>query len=147
MQTFKPLLDQYGDKIRWVYRDFPISSIHPQAEKAHEAANCVREQDEDKFWQIHDMFYQRRNDWNNNPQAVDVFKSWIPELGLDQATFDECLDSGKYADEIQADIQDGVSYGVRGTPTFFINGRPLVGAQPLAVFQQAIEAELAKVGE
>ncbi len=145
MKTSKPLLEQYGDKIRWVYRDFPIASLHPQAPKAHEAANCVREQDEAKYWEIHDLFYERREQWNNNPAAVDVFKSWIPELGLDQAAFDECLDSNKYAAEVQADIQAGVSYGVRGTPTFFVNGRPLVGAQPLNVFQQAIEAELAKI--
>lgn len=144
MQTFKPLLEQYGDQIRWVYRDFPIASLHPQAQKAHEAAECAREQDEDKYWEIHDLFYERRDLWNNNPDHVNIFKSWIPELGLDQAEFNQCLDTDKYAAEVQADLQAGSSYGVRGTPSFFVNGRPLVGAQPLSVFQQAIEAELAK---
>ena len=144
MQTFKPLLDQYADQIRWVYRDYPITGSHPQAQKAHEAANCVREQDEAKYWDIHDLLYERRDEWNNNPDHVQVFKGWIPELGLDQTAFDECLDSGRYADEVRADLQAGSSYGVRGTPTFFVNGKALVGAQPIANFQQAIDAELAK---
>jgi protein-disulfide isomerase len=144
LQTFKPLLQQYGDQIRWVYRDFPIEGLHPQAQKAHEAANCVREQNEAKYWEIHDMLYERRDAWNNNPDHVNIFKGWIPELDLDQAAFDQCLDSGKYAAEVQADQRDGASYGVRGTPTFFINGQALVGAQPIEAFQQVIDAELAK---
>ena len=145
MQTFKLLLDQYGDQIRWVYRDFPIAGLHPQAQKAHETANCVWEQDEARYWDIHDLLYERRDEWNNNPDHVQVFKSWIPELALDQTAFDECLDSGKYAGEVQADLEAGSSYGVRGTPTFFVNGKALVGAQPIENFQQTIDAELAAV--
>jgi protein-disulfide isomerase len=74
---------------------------------------------------------------------VDALKGLAPELGLDAAAFNECLDSGKYASEVEKDIQDGTSYGVQGTPAFFINGLLVSGAQPFANFQALIDAALA----
>ena len=77
---------------------------------------------------------------------VSAFKSGAADLGLDAATFDDCLDSGKHASEVQKDIQEGQTYGVGGTPAFFINGLLVSGAQPFSVFQQVIDAALEEAG-
>ena len=132
------ILSNYGDRIRYVYRDFPLSSIHPKAQKAAEAAQCAFEQG--KFWEYHDMLF-------NNQEKLELadLKAYAVSLGLDEGTFNLCLESGKYAPEVQKDIQDGQSYGVQGTPTFFINGRKVIGALPYATFKAIIDEELAKV--
>ncbi|MDP3795232.1 MAG: DsbA family protein [bacterium] len=122
-------------KVKFVYRDFPLKSIHPDAVKAGEAAQCAHEQG--KFWQYHDYLYEHQE-----ALAVADLKGAAAAIGLDQAMFDECLDSGKYNAEVNKDYGDGVAAGVSGTPTTFVNGRPLVGAQPFAAFQQYIEEEL-----
>ncbi len=121
-----------------VYKDFPISNIHPQAEKAAEAAQCVREQLGDvAFFLMHDKLFN-----NQNSLSVDNYKKWAREIDADGAKFDDCLDSGKYANSIQKDVAYGRSLGVTGTPTFFINGVSLEGAQPYSAFKQVIDAEL-----
>jgi len=117
-------------------RDFPLN-VHPEAQKAAEAAGCAEEQG--KFWEMHDKLFSNQQDL-----SVANEKTWAQEIGLDTKKFGECLDSGKRAAEVQKDIQDGQAYGVSGTPAFFINGVPLVGAQPFAAFQQVIEQELAQ---
>jgi len=126
-----------GD-VKIVYRDFPLSSIHPMAEKAAEAAECANEQK--KFWQYHDKLYE-----NQESLSVDNFKVWAKDFGLDSDRFNKCLDSGKYADEIKKDFNDGVAAGVQGTPASFINGRFIEGAVPFEQFQSVIESELKKV--
>lgn len=135
--TFDALMEQYGDKIRFVYRDFPLSSIHPQAEKAAEAGQCAYEQG--KFWEMHDAIYANQQ----IDISISALKGLAQQIQLDEDQFDQCLDSGKYAQEIAKDTQDGNAYGVTGTPTFFINGVTLVGAQPLSAFQTIIDQELA----
>jgi len=124
-QTLPQIRQQYEGKVRFVFRDFPLSTIHENAEKAAEAAECANEQG--KFWEYHDKLFSSQS-------ALDVasLKSYASQLGLDTATFDECLDSNKYAEEIQKDVQDGTSYGVDGTPAFFVNGQLVVGALPFA---------------
>jgi protein-disulfide isomerase len=124
-QTLPQIKQAYEGKILFVFRDFPLSSIHANAEKAAEAAGCAN--DQGKFWEYHDILY-------SNQSALDVasLKSYASQLGLDTATFDECLDSGAHAQEIQKDVQDGTSYGVNGTPAFFVNGLLVVGALPFA---------------
>jgi len=123
-------------KVKIVYRDFPLS-FHQYAQKAAEAAECAHEQG--KFWEYHDKLFENQN-------ALDVasLKQYASELGLDAQKFNDCLDSGKKASEVQKDFNDGSMYGVSGTPTFFINGIPLVGAQPYSVFEQIINQELSK---
>jgi protein-disulfide isomerase len=134
-QTLNALLEEYGDQVRFVFRDFPLNQIHPYAQKAAEAAECANEQG--KYWEMHDLLFA------NSPNlGVDALKGFAEQLGLDTEQFNECLDSGRYADEVTADLQEGMSYGVSGTPTFFINGVRLVGAQPLANFQAIIDQEL-----
>lgn len=126
-------------RVRYVFKDFPIVRTHPQAPKAHEAARCARELGgDDAFWQMHDLIFANQDAWAGNSEHVAVLKSLATEAGLEQEPFDTCLDSGRFADAVQADLSEGQSLGVNGTPTFFINGQRLVGAQPFAVFQQAI---------
>ena len=124
-----------------MFRNFPLYSIHPQAQKAAEAAECAGEQG--KYWEMHDSLFEGQESWSGSQDAVNVFKGLASDLDLDQAQFDACLDDGTYADKVTADYQEGVQEGVSGTPAFRINGIALSGAQPFAAFQQQIEYLLA----
>jgi len=132
------IVDTYGDKVRIVYRDFPLSSIHPDAQKAAEAAECA--DDQGKFWEFHDLLYA-----NQDKMSVNDLKQFAKNLGLDSNTFDKCLDSGKHEVEVKKDMQDGINMGVTGTPSFFINGQYLSGAQPFLEFQQIIDSMLSLI--
>jgi protein-disulfide isomerase len=134
--TVKQVVEKYSGKVKWVFRDFPIAGLHPAAPKAHEAARCAAEQG--KFWEYHDLLFEK-----SPRQAPDELKQYAKDLKLDAASFVQCLDSGKHEAEVNRDIQDGARLGVTGTPTFFINGRQLVGAQPSTAFQKIIDSELA----
>mgnify|MGYP001586240432 FL=1 len=152
-ETFNQIKKEYIDtgKVKFVYRDFPLSSIHPVAEAAAEAANCVREKGGDKaYYKMHDKIFQEGNILDGgDPNAGPVrgtaqfgateLKKWAKDLGYN---IDGCLDSGKYADEVQKDLADGQAAGGQGTPYFVINGKPLSGAQPFSAFKQVIDAEL-----
>jgi protein-disulfide isomerase len=124
-----------------VFRDFPLTSIHPNAQKAAEAAECAGEQG--KFWEMHDALFGSQEQWSGQQNAVQQFKDLAGGLGVDQAQFDACLDSDKYADQINTDVQEGVADGVTGTPAFRINGAAISGAQPFSTFQQQIDYFLA----
>lgn len=126
--------ENYGDKVRVVFRQFPLS-FHAEAQKAAEASMCAFEQG--KFWEMHDAMFA-----DQKGLAVDKLKEKAASLGLDSAKFDECLDSGKYYDQVQADTRDGVVAGVQGTPAMFINGRFLSGAQPYENIAAIIDEEL-----
>lgn len=117
-------------KVKFVWKDFPLS-IHSHAEKAHEAARCALEQG--KFWEYHNLIFN-----NQNGLGVNNLKQYAQELNLDQQKFANCLDSGKYASLIQEKVNEGTNAGVTGTPSFFINGAILVGAQPYQAFVDAI---------
>lgn len=130
------LINEYGQRIHFVYRDFPIPS-HAYARKAAEAAECAQEQNQ--FWQIHNLIFD-----NQAKMAVVDLKSYAQKLNLDMIKFNSCLDSGKYAPEVEADFKDGLAAGVRGTPTFFINGQMIFGSVPREEMKAAIDQELAK---
>lgn len=134
----REILASYPGKIRFIYRDFPLSDIHPYAQKAAEAAQCAN--DQGKFWPMYDKLFQNQKsiDFNN-------FKLFALNIGLDQQEFDRCLDSGKYKEEVIGDLIDGASAGVEGTPTWFINGVKIAGAIPLDMFKKIIESELARL--
>lgn len=134
--TLDVLVEKYGDDIRFVYRDYPLP-FHPQAQIAAEAAECANEQG--KFWEMHDLIYA-----NQEILMADIYSGFAGQLGLDTQKFDLCLSSNKYADEVTADQKDGESYGVTGTPTFFVNGQILVGAQPASAFEVLIDQELGR---
>jgi protein-disulfide isomerase len=141
LQTLPKIEEKYikTGKVRFVYRDFPLN-FHQYAQKAAEAAECADEQG--KFWDYHDILFQKQSEWAAAGESK--FKEYAQQLGLDMQKFNQCLDSGKYANEVQKDYNDGLKYGVSGTPTFFINGREVIGAQPYSVFEQIIEQELSK---
>jgi protein-disulfide isomerase len=126
----------YGDKVRVAFRHFPLS-FHAQAQKAGEAAACAG--DQGKFWEMHDRLWA-----STQKLAVPDLKQHAVDLGLDAAAFGQCLDSGRHASVVERDEAAGQGYGVSGTPAFFVNGRPLVGAQPFEAFQQVIDDELAR---
>ncbi len=135
-QTFAQLQQEYGDQIRIVYRDFPLTQIHPDAQRSAEAAECADEQG--KFWEMHDAMFASQA----LGLGVEQLAGYAEDIDLDVDEFAECLDSGKYTDEVEKDLQDGSRYGVTGTPTFFINGYRLVGAQPFEAFKALIDREL-----
>jgi protein-disulfide isomerase len=141
-ETYPQIVENYVEagQVRYVFRHFPLLSIHPEAQKAAEAAECAGEQGQ--FWEMHDALFEAQEQWSGNPSAVDQFKQLAGELELDQAQFDACLDGGDYADKVATDMQEGIAQGVTGTPAFRINGIPLSGAQPLAAFQQIIDYAL-----
>jgi protein-disulfide isomerase len=136
----QPVLDdlraKYGAKIKIVYRDFPLDNLHPQARAAAEASHCAIEQG--KFWEFHDQVF--KNDPDSSQATLDRFAK---ESGMDVDAFEACNGSGKYKTLVQASGQEGTKLGITGTPTFFINGRILVGAQSVDVFARMIDEELA----
>ena len=123
-------------KVKYVFRDFPLG-FHQKAQKAAEAAECAG--DQEKYWEMHDKLFE-----NSKALEVDQLKQYAADLGLNTGTFNSCLDEGTHEAEVKKDFGDGVKAGVSGTPSFFINGQKLVGAQPFAKFEEIIEAELAK---
>ncbi len=134
--TLKHLLAKYNGRVKLAYRDFPLHEIHGQAEKAAEASRCAGEQG--KYWEYHDALFVDQSKLDDGSLTARARK-----LNLDGKAFQSCLASGKFKDEIEADRQDGSKVGVAGTPSFFINGTFVNGAQPLADFEKIIDAELA----
>lgn len=132
--ALKQVEETYKDKVRVVFRDYPLS-FHPNAPKAAEAGHCADEQG--KFWEMHDKMFA-----NQAKLAVPDLKQLAREIGLDGAKFDECLDSGRSAEKVKANMADAEKVGVNGTPSFFINGRPMSGAIPFDEFKKVIDAEL-----
>ncbi len=134
--TVQELLTKYKGRIKLAFRDFPLRSIHSQAQIASEAGRCA--QDQGKFWEFHDALF-------TNPGKLD--KAGLTEharqLKLDEKAFSACLDSGKFRDQIEEDVEAGTNIGISGTPAFFINGILVSGAQPASVFEERIESELA----
>ena len=135
--TIEKIKKEYPNDVKIVYRDFPLV-FHPKAPKASEAAECAHEQG--KFWEMHDKIYEGAPD----KLEVEDFKGYAKDLKLNTSKFDKCLDSDKYASEVKKDFEDGQKAGVSGTPTFFVNGRKLVGAQPYEQFKSLIDKELGR---
>ena len=132
---FADLLKRYSGKLRLVHKDLPLDAIHPQARPAAEAARCAA--DQGKFWEYHDKLYAQA------PKlAVGELKSAAKEIGLNVASFDQCLVGGKFKAAVQRDFSEAARLGLTGTPAFFINGRELSGAQPIEAFTAIIDEEL-----
>jgi protein-disulfide isomerase len=137
-ETLQPILNDYEGQVRIVFRDYPI--LGTASLEAAYAAECANSQS--AFWPYHDLLYE-------NQQALgrDTFIALAEQLELDVEAFTACLDDQTYRDEVFADYADGQRLGVTGTPTFYINGRPIIGAQPYTVFASAIDQELASLAE
>jgi protein-disulfide isomerase len=144
-QTMSQILDEYvkTGKVRYIFRNFPLESIHPLAAKAAEGVLCAGEQN--KYWEMHDRLFK-------NQSALDAkeLAGHALVLGLDTPKFQQCLDSGKSAAQVKSDIQEGTKLGVRGTPAFFLGLTDtksskikaelmLSGAQPISAFKEAID--------
>ena len=149
IQTLPLIIEEYIEqgKVKLVFRDFPIQNIHPNALPASVAAECANEQG--KFKEMHDMLFDNQNEWNKQEtiNALSLFSQYATEIQLEQETFDSCLTSGKYINEIRKDLDDGRDYGVSGTPGFFVGNDEIGyveirGAQPFDNFQKIIDAQL-----
>jgi len=135
--TIKQVRQTYGDKVRVVWKDFPLTQIHPQAFKAGEAAHCAG--DQGKFWEYHDRLFANQQ----SLQPTDL-KQHASELGLNAPAFATCLDSSKHGERVRDGVAEGTRLGVDSTPTVYINGRMLAGAQPYETFVTVIDEELAR---
>jgi protein-disulfide isomerase len=130
------LFENYKGKIRFVYRDFPLYSLHPDAESAAEAADCAGEQN--NYYAYHDLLFSQKYGLGNS-----AYIKYASDLGLKMDQFNTCVSEHRYKSEVDADVKFASSIGVSSTPTFFVNGLAVVGAQPYEVFQQIIDKELA----
>ena len=134
-ETYQDLLEAYPGQIRFVYRNLPLTSIHPDAMSAAVASLCANEQN--AYWEYHDKLF------SSTTLGTDTYLQYANELNLNADEFTACLDSGRFDEFIQQDMDFAFNLGVQSTPTFFINGLAIVGAQPLTSFQQIIDKELA----
>ena len=131
----KQVIKEYGDRILFVYRHFPLLATHQYALKAAEAAEAAGEQG--KFWEYHDLLFA-----NQDNLKTEDLKNYAKQIGLDMKKFDEALDSGKHKDKVLSDLDDGEKFGVTSTPTFFINGQMNRGVLNLDQFKSAIDKAL-----
>ena len=146
--TLSALKKHYVDtgKVRYVFRDFPLDQMHPQARKAAEAAHCAGEQG--KYWEMHEVLFQ-----NQRALAPPQLAEHARTVGVDGSKFDECLSLGRHAARVERGLADGAAVGVQGTPTFlvgktkagdFVEGTPIRGAQTLEMFRRIIDQTLAE---
>ena len=132
-ETFTPLMEAYPNQIRFVYRDLPITSA--ESTVAAQAANCAGKQG--SYWEFHDALFS-----GELGLGRAAYEAYGERLGLNVEALAVCLDAGGEQAEVESDAREATALGVRGTPTFFINGIPLVGAQPLSQFRSVIDGEL-----
>lgn len=128
-------MEKYKGRVRLGFRDFPLRQIHADAERAAEASRCAAEQG--KFWEYHDLLFA-----NQVRLELNGLREYAQKTGLDVERFGACLTSGKFAGPVESDLQAGLTSGVSSTPTFFVNGIAVVGAQPASAFENIIESEL-----
>jgi protein-disulfide isomerase len=132
------VLQEFSGKVRHVHKDFPLPS-HPGALPAAEAARCAGAQG--VFWEYHDLLYLSVPDFSRD----DLIR-YAGRLNLDRDAFTTCVDTRRYRKEVEADVEEGRAIGIRGTPTFLVNGTPLVGAQPIEAFREAVREALKEAG-
>lgn len=143
--TLPQIRKEYIDtgKVKLYYRHFPLD-FHPAAFPGAVASECANEQGQ--FWTFHDKVFSGQDKIGAQGMTADQitqqYKTWATEIGLDATKFNSCYDSQKFKEQVTSDQADGKTAGVSGTPTFYINGTQLVGAQPYAAFKAAIDQEL-----
>lgn len=136
-ESMKQVIENYPNDVKWVFKHFPLESIHPFAKIAAEATECAN--DQGKFWELADKYYE-----NQGSLSAEYITVAAGEIGLDSKKFKECLSSKKYAKKVEDDLNYGKSLGVRGTPGSFINGVSVPGAVPYSDLEQSILVELGK---
>lgn len=145
-ETYGKIKENYIDtgKVKYVSRDFPLG-FHQFAQKASEASECA--DDQGKFWEMHDKLFAGQAVWSSLPDAIPTFKQYAKDLGLNTGDFDSCLDEGKHAEEVKADMAAGSASGIDGTPGFWILGpdgknQKISGAYPYETFSAAFDGML-----
>ncbi len=133
--TLRELALKYPNEVYYVYRDFPLTEIHPLSQKAAEAGECA--DDQGKFWEYHDKLYQ-----NQSRLDDDSFVQFAMQLNMNVKRFEGCLSSGQHTDEVIEDYLDGLEASVRGTPTFFLNGNRIAGSIPADVLDDLVQSIL-----
>lgn len=132
----KEIKTKYGNKVKVAFKQYPLP-FHKDARGAAVAALCANEQKTDYFWKLHDWMFS-----NQDKLDSDNLKGAVKTIGVDVKKFTECLDGNKYMSQVQKDIDEGQAIGVKSTPTFFVNGQLISGAQPIEVFSELIDEEL-----
>ena len=132
------LKKKYGSKIRVAFKNFPLP-FHNQAEGAAVAGMCANEQSAELFWKMHDEMFAHQDQLD-----LESLKKLAKKVGAKSDKFDQCLAANKYLDRVKADIEEGKKYNVKSTPTFFVNGQMINGAQPIEVFSELIDEELSR---
>jgi protein-disulfide isomerase len=136
--VLKQVAEKFGDQVHIVYRQYPITSIHPFAFKAAEASLCANEQG--KFWELHDAMFA-----DQKKLAVSDLKATARRLGLDSKKFDGCLDSGRYVEQVQNDVREAQRISANGTPAMYINGTYVEGGSvPFSVLESLLQREIAR---
>lgn len=129
------ILDDYPGQVRWVYKHFPLDSIHAEARPAAEASECASEQG--RFWEFADEVFE-----NQSRMGTSLYKEIASQIGLDMSQFESCISSGKYRNHVESDLQEGVAAGVTGTPGSFINGEIIPGAVPYEQLKISVDQAL-----
>ena len=136
--TVKQVLSEYGNDVRWVFKHFPLDSIHNQARPAAEAAECIWEQKgNDGFWGFADAMFE-----NQIELGTEFYREIAQEMGVNLSQFDSCVSERKYQDKVEAQNQEGIAAGVQGTPGSFVNGMPVRGAVPFEQLKSIIDSQL-----
>lgn len=135
VETWPQIQAKYGEQVRLVYRDFPLYGMHANADPAAQAANCAGEQE--AYWPFHEALFKAERSYDTS-----LYDEIATNLGLDLPSFQACIKDQRYAQEVLDDYQWAAELGVSSTPTFFVNGVALVGAQPFEVFDKLITMEL-----
>ncbi len=128
----RTLMQKYGDKVRFEFRDYPIQQLHPDAVNAALAARCAQEQG--KFWEYHDKLFV-----NSPTLTKQMLLTYAAEIGLDDEQFTRCLSSQRYRPSVEKDMSKAQTLGIEGTPTFYLNGNRVDGAIPMDVFENLIQ--------
>ncbi len=135
------VLKQYGDKVRFYYKSYPLP-FHPWAKPGAVAAECAKQQKADAFWKLYKSFFENQTQINKD-NVKEKATEYLADTGIDMNAWNDCFDNQKSAPAVDAQMQEGSSVGVRGTPGFIINGRLVSGAQPFESFKNVIDDELA----
>jgi protein-disulfide isomerase len=136
--TVERIIEEYGDDVRWVYKHFPLDSIHPNARSAAEASECLADlQGDEAFFAYLNLLFGKQQNLNRATYIADAVA-----LGANQSKFEKCLDDGTFKAKVEADYQEGIKGGVRGTPGSYINDTYLSGAQPYEQVKAAVESYL-----
>ena len=137
--TVKQVIEAYGDQVLYVYKHFPLESIHPQATNAAVASECAN--DQDKFMEYADRLFATQEDWGAQT-GTQRFKTYAAQLGLNQSEFNQCMDEERHIEKVASDFQEGQGFNVSGTPAVFVNDQFKSGAASFDTIKELIDGEL-----